>query len=349
MGIFSAIAGIGSALIGARSARKQAKAQGAATQASIDASLKGFNYLQGNANVAQAQTQGAAFGQQMNRELGADGRLQQIMGRGEGIMARGQEIMGQNDQIIGRGNEILGDGQRIMDRGEQMFGQGQQLFDDNQRMMGMGQSLLGMGDGSPESLARGQQAFENYQNSTGFQFRMGQGMNAITGNAASRGLLNSGATLQGLNDYGQGMGSQEFGNFMGQFNQQLQNNQMQFGNFQNQFGNNQTMLGNNQQQFGNNQTMLGNNQTQMGNNQTMLGNQQNFIGMIAGERDTGLNAAFNVANSGASGGAGAANSIMQGAANTNAIRQQGTNNIVAGLGAAAGGFTDMYNQSQRRR
>ena len=310
MGLFSAIAGIGSAIIGSRSAKKQASAQAAATQASIDASLTGFRYLRDNAGVNQAQTQGAAFGQRVAQELGPDGRVQQIMGRGEQIMGRGDQIMG---------------------RGEQMFGQGQQMFDDNQRMMGIGQSLLGMGDGSPESQQRAQDAFQNYQNSTGFQFRMGQGMSAITGGAASRGMLNSGATLQGLNDYGQGMGSQEFGNYLSQFGQQMQNNQMQFGNFQNQFGNNQQMLGNNQMQFG--------------NNQQMLGNQQNFIGMLASERDTGLTAAYNVANSGATGGAGAANSIMQGAANTNAINQTGTNNIVAGLGAAAGGFTDMYNKA----
>ena len=240
MGFISAIAGIGSALIGAKSASKQASAQAAATQASIDASLTGFRYLRDNEGVNQAQTQGAMFGQQVGQELGPDGRFQQ--------------------------------------------------------MLGMGQSLMGMGDGSPESQQRAQQAFQNYQNSTGFQFRMGQGMNAITGNAASRGLLNSGATLQGLNDYGQGMGSQEFGNFMNQF-------------------------------------------------QTQMSNQQNFIGMLASERDTGLNAAYNVASSGGSGGAGAANSIMQGAASTNAINQAGTNNIVAGLGAAAGGFTDMYNKA----
>jgi len=134
----------------------------------------------------------------------------------------------------------------------------------------------------------------------------------------------------------------------------MQNNQMQFGNFQNQFGNNQMqfgnnqqMLGNNQMQFGNNQQILGNNQMQFGNNQQMLGNQQNFIGMLASERDTGLNAAFNVASGGTTGGEGAAKSIMQGAQRTNAINQTGTNNIVAGLGAAAGGFSDMYNQRRQ--
>jgi hypothetical protein len=65
-------------------------------------------------------------------------------------------------------------------------------------------------------------AFQNYLNSTGYQFRLGQGMDAITGNAATKGLLNSGATLKGLNTYGQNMASQEFGNYLNQVGQLAQ-------------------------------------------------------------------------------------------------------------------------------
>lgn len=60
-----------------------------------------------------------------------------------------------------------------------------------------------------------QTAFDNYRNSTGYQFRLNQGMNAVNSGWAGRGLLQSGAALKSLNDYGQGMASAEFGNYLG--------------------------------------------------------------------------------------------------------------------------------------
>lgn len=75
---------------------------------------------------------------------------------------------------------------------------------------GMYGALLGLG-GDTEAA---NQAFQNYQNSTGYQFRLGEGMGAITGSSAARGLLNSGATLKSLTSYGQGLASSEFGNYL---------------------------------------------------------------------------------------------------------------------------------------
>lgn len=59
-------------------------------------------------------------------------------------------------------------------------------------------------------------AFKNYLNSTGYNFQMQQGTDAITGNAASKGLLNSGATARGLETFGQGLAGQYFNNYLGQ-------------------------------------------------------------------------------------------------------------------------------------
>lgn len=73
-------------------------------------------------------------------------------------------------------------------------------------------SLLGIG-GDP---AAAQQAFSQFQDSTGFNFRLGEGINAIENSQAAQGLLNSGATLKGINSFGQNMASQEFQNFLGQ-------------------------------------------------------------------------------------------------------------------------------------
>lgn len=59
-------------------------------------------------------------------------------------------------------------------------------------------------------------AFKNYLNSTGYGFQLQQGSDAITGNAASKGLLNSGSTARALTSYGQNLASTTFNNYLGQ-------------------------------------------------------------------------------------------------------------------------------------
>jgi len=60
------------------------------------------------------------------------------------------------------------------------------------------------------------QGFTNWQNSTGYQFGKQQGMNSITGNAATQGLLNSGGTLKALDTYGQNYANTQYGNYTNQ-------------------------------------------------------------------------------------------------------------------------------------
>lgn len=59
-------------------------------------------------------------------------------------------------------------------------------------------------------------AFQNYLNSTGYNFQLQQGSDAITGNAASKGVLNSGSTAKALTTYGQNLASTDFNNYLGQ-------------------------------------------------------------------------------------------------------------------------------------
>lgn len=59
-------------------------------------------------------------------------------------------------------------------------------------------------------------AFKNYLNSTGYNFMLDSGSHAITGSAAARGILNSGATAKALTKYGQDVGSQYFNNYLTQ-------------------------------------------------------------------------------------------------------------------------------------
>lgn len=55
--------------------------------------------------------------------------------------------------------------------------------------------------------------FSGFEESPGYQFAFDEGQRALERGAASRGLLNSGATGRALVDYGTGMASQEFGNW----------------------------------------------------------------------------------------------------------------------------------------
>lgn len=66
----------------------------------------------------------------------------------------------------------------------------------------------------PSQQQQYQNAFDNYRNSTGYQFRLNQGLNAINSGYAGAGSIKSGAAMKAINDYGQGMASQEFGNYL---------------------------------------------------------------------------------------------------------------------------------------
>lgn len=59
-------------------------------------------------------------------------------------------------------------------------------------------------------------AFNNYLGSTGYQFQLGQGQDAIASSAAAKGLLNSGATAKALSKFGQNLASTTFNNYLSQ-------------------------------------------------------------------------------------------------------------------------------------
>jgi len=53
---------------------------------------------------------------------------------------------------------------------------------------------------------------KQFQAEPGYQFRLGEGIKALERSAAARGGLLSGATLKGIQQYGQGLASQEYEN-----------------------------------------------------------------------------------------------------------------------------------------
>lgn len=55
-------------------------------------------------------------------------------------------------------------------------------------------------------------SFEDAQNEPGYQFRLRSGSDAMERSAAARGVLRTGGTLKGLQEYGQNFGAQEYSN-----------------------------------------------------------------------------------------------------------------------------------------
>ncbi len=54
----------------------------------------------------------------------------------------------------------------------------------------------------------------SWEGSPGYQFQLDQGLGAVQGSAAARGSLNSGRTMQALQEYGTGLANQDFYNYL---------------------------------------------------------------------------------------------------------------------------------------
>jgi len=61
-----------------------------------------------------------------------------------------------------------------------------------------------------------------FQESPGYQFRLGEGVKALERGAAARGGLLSGRQQKALTQFGQGMGSQEYSNWLDQYYRSLE-------------------------------------------------------------------------------------------------------------------------------
>src|SRR5690242_2546451 len=72
-------------------------------------------------------------------------------------------------------------------------------------------NILGV-NGSPAQS----QGLQNYWNSAGGQFQLGQGLDALTSKYASMGLLKSGSAMKAMEQYRQGLASTYLNNYLGQ-------------------------------------------------------------------------------------------------------------------------------------
>lgn len=208
-----AVASIGSAALGASASKKAAKKAAAAQQAAAESNnaLQTQIYNMNTGNLSPFMTRGNAAGDAYNALLGLGGsaRPQQASTMSAPDYAA---YVQSNPDIMA---EWQG-GRTGMD----MAGYGQYHWNNygqnEGRALGQPNALSSVQTTQPSA----QDAFQTYQNSTGYQFRLNQGMNALASNYRARGVSQSGAADKALLKYGQDYGSNEFGNYLGQLSNQ---------------------------------------------------------------------------------------------------------------------------------
>lgn len=204
IGTMAAI-GLGAAAIGgAMSANSQKKAaykaadtsQAVATQ---NNALARDIYGQNRTALSPYMQRGNAAGDQMNALLGLGGSQGQSLPTQQPLQQ--QQMGGQN--ALMQAKPWLSSG----------FGGSGTQFAPPIPAYGGGAPQMTQPTQSSQQAAGN--AFDIFRNSTGYQFRLGEGMDALNSGYAGAGTLQSGAAMRAATEYGQNFASNEFGNYMG--------------------------------------------------------------------------------------------------------------------------------------
>ena len=201
--IGGAIAGVGSvasAAIGSSAASKAANASAAAADKS--AAVQQNIYNQNAATLSPYVQAGIPETQTINTLLG--------LGGSAGTPATSTVDW---NQYIQSQPDVAYDYTLHPDMTPSDFGQWHYARDGSRRDLTPYTTTTGGTPGTDGSAAA-QAAFDQYRKSTGYDFRVNQGLNAVNSGYAGRGSIKSGAAMKAINDYGQGMASQEFGNYL---------------------------------------------------------------------------------------------------------------------------------------
>lgn len=206
--IVGGVASIGGALLGSSAQKKAARRaeQTAQQTAAQNNALQREIYQQNAAVLSPFQQRGNAAGDAINALLGLG------VARPQQPQQNAMMQFGQNAPYGYMGGSGIGDG--IIER--QMF---ESMGGDMYYPQGYREDLPQVGanaNGQYQAMTSPQadynNAFNNYRNSTGYQFRFNEGMRALDAGAP---VLNSGARLKAALNYGQNIASGEFGNYLG--------------------------------------------------------------------------------------------------------------------------------------
>lgn len=210
--IIGGVASIGGALLGSSAQKKAAnKAADVSLQTAQENNRLAQNiYNQNAAVLSPFQQRGNAAGNAINALLGL-GVPQQQQPQMNPMMQFGAPY----GYMGGSG---IGDGMIERRMFESMGGDMYYPQGYREDLPQVGANANGQYQAMTSPQADYNNAFNNYRNSTGYQFRFNEGMRAID---AAAPVLNSGARFKALQNYGQNIASNEFGNYLGQLaNQQ---------------------------------------------------------------------------------------------------------------------------------
>lgn len=205
--IGSAVIGAGASAIGAsknsKAIRKSQQAQTAANDQSI--ALQRETYGQNKEILNPFVQRGNRAGDAYNALLGLGGGFTGGADRAQ-IIAQPMPNGYQGGQGFGDGN---------IERG--MMGEG--TFSAMQYGQPTARPEMGQMQNTPQNgvsaADAAKAAFDQFRGSTGYQFRMDEGTNALNSAYAGAGTLRSGAAANAFQKYGQDYASNEFGNYMG--------------------------------------------------------------------------------------------------------------------------------------
>lgn len=213
--IAGAIAGagaIGSAVISGNAAKNAAKSSQQAADQS--AQLQRDTYQQNAATLAPYVQSGNQASGAINALLGIGGQSQptqqaNALSQFQGGPDYAAYVQANPDVLAEFGQEAQAFGGDMSSFGQfhyQKYGQRE------------GRQLPGVQSATaqaPNQQQQYQSAFDNYRNSTGYQFRLNEGMNALNSGYAGAGVIRSGAAMKAATQYGQNLASGEFNNYLG--------------------------------------------------------------------------------------------------------------------------------------
>lgn len=214
------VAGVGSFL----GSKSQSKAAGKAADASVQASRENAAlmrdiYGQNKQALNPFMARGNVAGDQINALLGLGGAANNnqpanALATSNGGRVNAAAAYGLADGMSGYNPAMARDISPITSSSGYNWGNGRapNAFWQGQTQ-GQPQTTAQPTGQNPQQAANN--AFDIFRNSTGYQFRLNEGYDALNSGYAGAGVLQSGAAMNAAQEYGQNFASNEFGNYMG--------------------------------------------------------------------------------------------------------------------------------------
>lgn len=204
--IGSAVIGAGASLASSSANNKQINAASAQTAADNAASraLQQQIYEKNNALLSPYNVRGNAAGDQMNALLG--------LGGGSSDSAGGSDW----NSYLQANPDVQAGYAALSPQDKAQFPTVQDYAQYHYGAYGQNEArALPVTSPTGDASTAANNAFDLFKNSTGYQFRVDQGQKSMNALAAANGSFDSGAAVKSALNYGQGVASQEFGNYMG--------------------------------------------------------------------------------------------------------------------------------------